>query len=536
MSSVSSVLNSTQERQRLMTRLDYLIRQYETLGAVSHLLSEIIGAPAPVQLSETDLLSQLEEQGRLIENGDVGPPRRALGQIGGALYEIQEQLHHFDQQISVYQMRKRFHTSDASRDEIGSLLQFMLSKLNFTEEDFEKVDYLTTRFYSLSIRAGGGFSFENMVRFEYQRMLDYAGITKMETLDPEGLENIDFFRDEIASASSLQQLASNETLDRFRAFKAGLQKRRLHPEVMVELARVNLLAGERFEQIAQQAREHINELATKLLSAGIIEAEELKDVQTTLIEEVLKIALRDASQLNDDYKNNRSRIERLARANEALSRASERLGSETAPAPAESAEAPLSDLALPPAPVQAAEKPEAVETTAAPETEIALTLPTPETFRQGLSERLGQMTTLLNHQPASDPSSDTTVELTLAHSKITLSAWEAAAFQQNHPRLSCGPNSLGALLRLSAALMAELKEQQQLIEQLGRQPRLRQNLSGSLSYLSLFGAELLRELESYSDSFDPSLSPAICHQLQQTQKRLADACSQFSAKVRQALS
>ncbi|HWQ35620.1 MAG TPA: hypothetical protein VNQ79_22425 [Blastocatellia bacterium] len=493
-----------------MTRLDYLLRQYETLSAVSQILGEIAGTPPPFRLAETDLRSQLEKQQKLIGREDPGLTRRALGQIGGALYEAQEQLHEFDNQISVFQFRTRFQQAETSRADIGVTLQFMLSKLNFTETDFEKIDYLTTRFYALSIRTGGGFSFENKVRQEYQQMLDYAGITKMDTPDPEGLESLDYFREEIASATSFQQLAANETLDRFRAFKAGLEKRRLHPDVMVELARVNLLAGERFDQIARRASRLIENLATRLLSAGVSEADELKDVETTLVEEVLKDSLRDASQLNEDYRQNRQRIERLARTNDALARASQRLG-----------------LNAPVIPAVALESSDAVSSPAAASAGFTLS---PAQFHEALQERLQQMTSLLREKPDADPASNAEVELNLGESALILQPWETAAFQKNYPGLRAGENSLGSLLRLSVALMAELRQKEELLCRSLRLPHRRSNTVSSAHYLTMFSRRMLHELDHHSRA---ALPPELSRQFQQTRRRLAAACTEFSAKLQE---
>jgi hypothetical protein len=493
-----------------MTRLDYLLRQYETLSAVSQILGEIAGTPPPFRLAESDLHSQLEEQQKLIGREDPGLARRALGQIGGALYEAQEQLHEFDNQISVFQFRTHFQQAETSRAEVGVTLQFMLSKLNFRETDFEKIDYLTTRFYALSIRTGGGFSFENKVRQEYQQMLDYAGITKMDTPDPEGLESLDFFREEIASATSFQQLAANETLDRFRAFKAGLEKRRLHPDVMVELARVNLLAGERFDQIARRASQRIENLATKLLSAGVSEADELKDVETTLIEEVLKGSLRDASQLNEDYRQNRQRIERLARANDALIRAHERLGLD--------------------APVIPAVAVESADVTPLPEAAPVEFPLSPEQFHEALQARLRQMTSLLRERPDADPASNAEIALNLGESAITLHPWETSAFQKNYPGLRAGETSLGSLLRLSVALMAELKQNEELLCRGLSLPHRRSSAVSSAHYLTMFSRRMLRELDHHSRA---ALPPELSRQFQQTQHRLAEACSQFSVKIQE---
>ncbi|MFN7946813.1 MAG: hypothetical protein U0Z53_15785 [Blastocatellia bacterium] len=505
---MASVLNSPQERQRLMTRLEYLLRQDETFSLISRILSEIADAPLPVRPDGAALREQLEAQRELIEHNEIDRARRALGQIGGALYAAQEQLHELDSRISVFQLRTRFQHTDSSRDEVAATLQFMLSKLNFSDDDFEKIDYLTTRFYALSIKSGGGFSFENKVRDEYQKMLDYAGITRMDTPDPEGMESLDFFREELNSATSFQQLAANETLDRFRAFKAGLQKRRLHPDVMVELARVNLLAGERFDQIARRASQRIDNLATKLLSAGVSEADELKEVETTRIEDVLKGSLLDAGQLNDDYKQNRGRIERLAKANDALARAHERLGLDTPVIPAIAVEIPVhtEEPALTPA-------------------------PTPHELRQDLQARLQELAAELRARPLTEPASSAAITLHSGDSDFALSAWESAAFQKNYPGLRAGNNSLGSLFRVSVALVAELKEKEKLICRGLSQPHLHQAYLNSARYLVTFGHQMLRELDAHSSA---ALPPDICQQFQQTRHKLAGACTDFTARIHEA--
>ncbi len=507
---MSSVLNSPQEHQRLMTRLEYLLRQDETFNLVSGILSEIADEPLPARPDAAALRAQLEAQRELIERNDIDHARRALGQLGGALYAAQEQLHEFDSRISVFQLRTRFQHPDSSREEVAAMLQFMLSKLNFSDTDFEKIDYLTTRYYALSIKSGGGFSFEHRVREEYQRMLDYAVITKMDTPDPEGMESLDFFREELNSATSFQQLAANETLDRFRTFKAGLQKRRLHPDVMVELARVNLLAGERFDQIARRASQRIDNLASKLLSAGVSEADELKDVETTRIEDVLKGSLRDAGQLNDDYKQNRSRIERLAKANDALARAHERLGLDTPVIPAVTVEVSAHDDHAEPALTPA---------------------PTPHKLREDLQARLQQLAAELRARPMAEPASPAPVTLPFDGSDFALSAWESAAFQENYPGLRTSNNSLGSLFRVSVALMAELKEKEKLICQGLSRPHPHQAWLHSARYLVTFGHQMLRELDAHSSA---ALPPDLRQQFQQTRHKLAGACTDFTTRIHEA--
>lgn len=513
---MTTVLHSSSERQRLLTRLEYLLRQYHNLNAVSHLLSETADSQSPVQLEATDLYTQLEEQRDLLESNELDQARRSIGLIGGTLYEMQELLQAFDSQISVYQIRTRFQQSETCREEIAMLLQFMLSRMVFTEDDFEKIDYLTTRFYALSIRAGGGFAFENKVRQEYQDMLDYAGITGRESADLVGMENLDFIREELASATSFQQLAANQTLERFRAFKAGLERRRLHPDVMVALARVNLLAGERFELISQRASERIGSLATRLISAGISEVEELKDAETTLIEEVLKSSLRDTSLLNEDYRSNRERIERLAQANDALARAHERLGL------ADTSENEFSYVVVP-------------QPSAEMAAELADCLPVPERFSQDLAAQVARINSHLSADPVTQSDLNATIEIACDKSTVVLHGWEKAAFQDNYPRLRVDETSLGSLFRVSVALMAELLEKQDPICQAMRFPGLRNNHINGVRHLMTFSRQMLHELEECSSFNNAVLSAEIRQQIQQTQHKLAATCTQFSAKLQEAL-
>ncbi|HZS07696.1 MAG TPA: hypothetical protein VFD58_22865 [Blastocatellia bacterium] len=530
---MSSVLNSPQERQRLMTRLDYLLRQYENLNLVAKALGEMADGVAPARPSETDLRSRLEQQGALLAGGEIDAVRRALGQIGSTLYEAQEQLHQFDGRVSVCQIRQRFQQADSSREEIGALLQFLLSKLHFSEEDLDKIDFLTTCFYAQSVKAGGGFGFEDRVRQEYEKMLEYAGITKTDVPDPEGMESLEFLREEIASVTSLQQLTARQTLDRLRAFKAGLQNRRLHPDVMIELARVNMLAGRRFDELASRESQRIDKLATRLISAGFSEVEESKGEGPVLVEEVWKRSLYDARQLNDDYRNNRRRIERLAEANDTLARVHESLGLEE-PVTNPAVEGPATDAAeavtsQPAATFRSARQFEASEVRVA---EFNLT---PKQFERDLCARLQQIAEMLREQPAAEAGSGAEIELSFGASGITLGAWEAAAFQRNYPRLRTETASLGSLLRLTVALMAELKEKQELIYRWLMSPDYPSEDAGSVRYLELFGRQTVEEVEACLRSAGDALPREVCDQLQRTQHKLSDACVQFSARIQEAM-
>ena len=600
-----------------MTRLNYLLHQYYTLNVVAKVLSELAGTPAPASLKDTGVRKQLDQQSALIMRGELDGPRRALGQIGGELYGVQEQLHEFDSQISVFQIRTRFQQSEADREEIGALLQFMLSKMQFMEGDLDKIDYLTTRFYALSIKAGKGFSFENKVLQEYQKMLDYAGIAKTDAPDPEGMESLDFFKEELSSATSFRQLTLNDTLDRLRTFKAGLNNRRLHPEVMVELARVNLLAGERFEQLAAQEKQHIDKMAAELISAGVNEVEQPQGTGTVAIDDVRKISLLDATLLNEDYKHNRQRMERLADVNDTLARAHERLGLEDSFAE-ESAHADEPEMIR--SHVSPADTPETVDFPALPTTEpeavqfgerkdsepealwfqtaavsapgnnhsqtarisqpeatyplfpfVQLNKPdtshspseqisrpennhaeqiiqpaepdnlnrtertlTPEQFQRELCARLQQIAVRLREHPAVNEAPLAEIELLFDHSAIRLDPWETSAFQQNYPGLRMGETSLGSLLRVSVALMTELREKQELLCQGIASPEFRNGSLNSANYLEHFGRQMLSEFEAFSHSDDDSLPSDFCQQFQHTQRKLAGICALFSARIQEA--
>ena len=589
---MSSVSNSSQERQRLMTRLNYLLHQYNTLNVVANVLSELAGTPAPACLKDTGVRKQLDQQSALIMRGELDGPRRALGQIGGELYGVQEQLHQFDSQIAVYQIRTRFQQSETNHEEIGTLLQFMLSKMQFTESDLDKIDYLTTRFYAVSIRGGKGFAFENKVLQEYQKMLDYAGITTIDGPDPEGMESLDFFKEEIASTTSFRQLTLNDTLDRLRAFKAGLKNRRLHPEVMVELARVNLITGERFEQLTSQQRRHIDKMAAELISAGVNEVEQPRGTGTVAIDDVRKISLLDSTLLNEDYKLNRQRMERLADVDDTLSRAHDRLGLEASSAE-ESAETSgretveyqlvavgkpqavqfLEPQTSEPQAIQfldpqlsepEAPRPPAVQTTeleiAYPlfpaiqinepentpetqlvqpadlvETKLAESALTPEQFQGELCARLQQIAARLREHPAASATLPPEIELLFDHSALRLDPSETNAFQQNYPGLRTPETSLGSLLRVSIALMTELREKQELLCKGIASPRFRHNSLRSAGYLEQFGRQMLSELEGFSHRDDDALPPDICAQFQHTQDKLAGTCELFSARIQEAI-
>lgn len=560
---MSSVSNSSQELQRLMTRLNYLLHQYNTLTVVAHVLSELSGTPAPASLKETGVRKQLDQQSALIMRGELDGPRRALGQIGGTLYGIQEQLHQFDSQISVYQIRTRFQQTEANREEIGALLQFMLSKMQFTESDLDKIDYLTTRFYAVSIKGGKGFAFENKVLQEYQKMLDYAGITTIDAPDPEGMESLDFFKEEITSTTTFRQLTLNDTLDRLRTFKAGLKNRRLHPEVMVELARVNLITGERFEQLTSQQKHHIDKMAAELISAGVSEVEQPQGHGTVAIDDVRKISLLDATLLNEDYKQNRQRMERLTDVNDTLARAHDRLGLEdsvtVAPQPGKpktipcqivqvSAEKTVEVQALPGSepqsihqPISQISKPQnttevpAVQLSGFSEPKLTEFMLTPAQFQRELCARLQQIAARLREHPAIGSTPPTEIELSFEHSALRLDPWETDAFQQNYPGLRTRETSLGSLLRVSLALMTELREKQEPLCEGIASPRFRHSSLHSANYLEHFGRQMLNELEAFSRRDDAALPPDICAQFQHTQRKLAGTCALFSARIQEAL-
>ncbi|MFN0123123.1 MAG: hypothetical protein ACKV2V_21695 [Blastocatellia bacterium] len=494
---------------RLKTRLEYLRRQYEVLLNVSQNLEAISGnyaAPQP----DLNLPFRLEQHHAELESDELDQARRGVGQIGGELYEIQEHLHLFDHDITVFQIRTYFQNSKAGLDDVCALLQFVLSKLTYAQADLEKIDYLTTRFYSLSSDRGEAQNPEDKdshIREEYEKMLDYAGITRMPSPDNEVQGRIRVLWEEMESASSFQQLAHQETLERLRAFKASLNRNRLHPEIMLELAQLNLLAGKRFEHVASRERERINQLADRLTSAGIRELEEL---QGEIVEDSLKSLQRESNQLNGDYSHNRQRIERIARVREAFSKANDRLGLFSGEG---------NDAARHGAMGRQMEA----------DPEITAFEITPEIFRENLRHRLQQIARLLGE--IKDNQNDEEMELWLDQTSLFLSSWETAAFQRNYPARKCPDATVAALLRVSVGMMAELREKESLFCRGMKAAEYRNRFLTSARYVTMFGKQLMRELEKTYAGANPPLPADLRGELQRTQRKLAGACTQFLLKI-----
>src|SRR5713101_8081511 len=123
-----------------------------------------------------------------MEKGDLESARRGLGELTGVLQSTREALQQFEPNVSAYLLRARYQQPGAYREEVATLLQFLLGKSRLEGEDFDKLDYLATRFYALRGNPDGEASsvpaFENLIRREYQVMFDQAGLTVNGAPDP----------------------------------------------------------------------------------------------------------------------------------------------------------------------------------------------------------------------------------------------------------------------------------------------------------------------------------------------------------------
>jgi len=508
-------LTPLQQRQRLATRFNYLWHQYENLRAVTSIFNAFAGWTTSEGLDAQAIERQFAEQRGLIEQENFEEARRGLGALQAALQSARAGLDQFHDGLSVYLIRTRYQAAGVPREEVAALLQFLLAKLPFQEDDFDKLDYLATRFYALRCGTEDGFvgAFENLVRAEYQQMLDQAGITTTGAPDPGVMERFQFLRDELASLTTFEQLSTHDTLNRLRQFKAQLGGGWFHPDVLVEIARLNLLAGQRFQELANHERHHIDRLATRLISAGISEIEQPEGKGRLPVEDAREISALNTSLLDQDYRRNKDRLARILQLKDSLERAHQGIAAE--------------EMIARPLNRQASPMDEQIE-----ELEMILDelSPTPERLQQDLRERITQISLALSKSA----SSKTEVPLTLGGSTMTISPWECAAFADEPTQSQSRETRLRRLLRVSVALMAELQEKVELICRGVAIGRLRNTYLTGARYLVQLSQQTAREIEMRCASTDQSLEREVCEQLQRTRRKLLDCCSQFSAKVRHA--
>jgi hypothetical protein len=496
-------------------RFNYLLRQYQNLSAVSPIFSALAGRPAGEWMDAAWVEQQLVEQRAAIERGELEAAQRGLGAVEAMLQGAREALLHFDHGLSAYALRVHYQQRGARVEEVAALLQFLLAKSPLEAGDLDKLDYLATRFYALSAGAGGEFAgpFENLVRGEYEKMLDLASIVLAGAPDPEVMERFKFFREEFGSLATFEQLSTNDTLGRLREFKAGLEGRWFYPEVLIEVARVNLLAGQCFQELANRERQHIDRLATELISAGISEVDHPEGEGRLPIEDAREISELSASLLDQDYRRNKDRLARIAQLKNSLARAHEHITANDEPVASQGRGAP----------------PPAAEVEAAEAILIELS-PTPERLQQDLRARVAHLSKSLSH-PAPAEAEAT---LTLEGSALPLAPWERAAFQNPQAQTPLGETRLRRLLRVSVALMAELQEKAELVCRGVAVGQLRNTYLIGARYLVQLSQQTARELELRCVNPDEPLPREVREQLHHTRRRLLATCSEFSAKVREA--
>lgn len=555
---------SPQEWQRLLARLEYLRLQHATLVDVAHIFSRIARMPVENWIADPDIGEKLAEQQRLIEQNEPAFSRPLIGELGGQLYDSQERLQSFDRQIPVPQIRAYFQSKTVNRDEVSSLLRFLLSNLQLNDDDLDKIDYLTTRYFELHVPPGASPDSAEIrsLRDNYRQMLEYAGISTLISPDAEGLRNLEVFREEFASAISLQHLSATETLHRLRRFKLGLKNRRLLPDVMVEMARVNLMAGECFRRLSEVEIHRVQGFVQLLKSAGVTS---LDNPQFSTVDAALEVALLEASKLNDDYKQSPERIAQLAQIFEVLERACQQHHlSFIEPAPARQ---PVQKPASEPAATEpAAGMPEVIShdptrtADAAPvqsetnifnvenlaigyrieasasaaqpvqempqQDEIIEEIPPSDWWRQALRLRIRQIGHALRETGSLIAESD--VNIQISHSSLLLHQWESQAFLSHHQTNNDAEINPASLLRVSIALMAELGEKQRLIDSLIANQRIPAHRSPGLMHLQKMSLETLKLLHQLQQQSTASGETETAEQFQRTSQKLHQAIENYS--------
>jgi hypothetical protein len=495
-----------------MARFNHLLREYENLRAVASIFSVFAARTAEHWLNIRQLEDQLAEQRRAIEADELETARRGLGLIEASLQSARQALEEFDNRLFAYPLRALFQQRGARREEVAALLKFLLARAPHQTGDHDKLDYLATRFYALSCGLDHGVegAFENAVRQEFQRMLDDAGIAPTNQPDPGVRERFQFLREEFESLWTFEQLSTQDTLGRLRDFKARLKDAWFQADTLIEVARTNLIAGRRFQQLANHERQQVDRLAAQLLSAGISQVEH-PESGALPVEDAREMTSVSAHLLDQDYRRNRGRLLRIAQLKSLLEQAHSSISQ-----PGLTVSAADLDTALLPEPVAEIER------------ILDELRPTPERLQEDLRARVAQISMWLNQ------SSSTVADaiLPLDGATITLAPWERAAFQADSAQDQSGAARLHRLLRVSVALMAELQEKVEWIRRGVMVERLQQAYLAGARYLAHLSQQTARELENRCLNNNDAAQHELCEQLHYTRRKLLDSYSDFSAKIR----
>jgi tetratricopeptide (TPR) repeat protein len=498
-----------------MTRFNYLLRQYENLSAVASIFSALSGRPTSDWIADQRVSDQFLEQRNAIERGELGAARQGLGEIQLKLQETQEKLQQFDNSLSAYLLRARYQQQGARREEIKELLQFLLGKSPLQEGDYDKIDYLATRFYALNCGAGSDLTggFEDRIRTEYRQMLTRAGLIVQDAPNNAVMERYKFFREEIESLKTFEQLTTQDVIGRLREFKAGLKNHWFHPDVLIETARTNLLVGECFQKLANNERQQIDRLATQLLSAGISEVRQPVGTGTIPVEDAQEISALSASLLDQEYRTNKERLARIAKIRELLEQAHDSI---TTASEQENLPSPDS--------LACGVQPKELETI------LDELSPTPDRLQQDLRARISHISRLVSESAA--PGVEVNIEL--GNSTLTITPWEGKAFHPDQSQLPPEETRLRRLLRVSVALIAELQEKADFVCRGLELERLRNTYLIGARYLIQLSQQTVREIELCCVNAHSSFPRKICEQLLITRQKLIESCKQFSARVRTA--
>ena len=516
----SSTSPSLPQRQRLIARFNHLLRQYENLSETAAIFVVFGGRPAEALMDVALIKNQFVQQRAALEKGDMESARRSMGELTGMFQSAREALQQFEVNVSAYLLRARYQQPGARREEVATLLQFLLSKSQPEGEDFDKLDYLATRFYALRSgpdrEASSAPAFENLIRREYQVMFEQAGLTVNGVPDPLVMERFKFFREELVCMTTFEQFTTQSTLDRLREFKAGLEMQWFYPDVLIEVARTNVLAGQRFQELANNERQQIDHLTTQLMSVGVSEVEQPTGGGMMPVDDAKEISALNASLLDQDYRRNKERLSRLTQLRGSLERAHG-----LATASDKQAQCHLPDQHL------------LDEQFAELETILEELSPTPDRLQQDLRTRLNSLSQLLS-VPLPAHAEGTTIKLSLDSSTLMLAPWERTAFQEESSPAQIKETRLRRLVRVSVALMAELQEKAELIARGVMVGRLRNNYLAGARYLVQLSQQTARELEMRCAEANAASQREVGEQLELTRRKLLEICSQFSAKIRSA--
>lgn len=509
---------SVPERQRLIARFNHLLRQYENLSEAAAIFAVFGGRSVEQLMDVTWVKNQFVQQRAALEKGDMETVRRGLGEMTGVLQTTHEALQQFETSVSAYLLRARYQQPGARREEVATLLQFLLGKSPLQEEDFDKLDYLATRFYALRGGPDGEASFapafENLIRREYQVMFDEASLTIDGAPNPLVVERFKFFREELVCLTTFEQFTTQCTLDRLREFKAGLEMQWFYPDVLIEVARTNVLAGQRFQELANSERQQIDRLATQLMSVGVSEVEQPTGGGMMPVDDAKEISALNATLLEQDYRRNKERLSRLTQLRGSLERARGLITPHEKSPQCHLPEPHLLDEQL-----------------AELETILEELSPTPDRLQQDLRARLTTLSQSLS-APLSPQAEGSTIKLALDSSTLTLAPWEHTAFQDEPSPAQMKEARLRRLVRVSVALMAELQEKAELIARGVMVGRLRNTYLAGARYLVQLSQQTARELEMRCADPDVAQRPEVGEQLEHTRRKLLETCSQFSAKIR----